>query len=93
MARCLKKTDFGRCAQPTKGGLCSAHDHWGRFGVTPDRYMEEKIVKCLKEPQFDWISDAEAHAIINGRYRGDGRRIDQWTVPEGPMEIDVEAWL
>lgn len=90
---CRKKTNYGPCKQPTDGGFCSAHEHWERNGVKPDGYLEEKIVKCLKQPQADWISEAEAHAIINGRYRGDGRRIDQWTIPEGPMEIDVSSWL
>lgn len=92
MKICKKKTEFGPCQQPTDGSMCSAHRQWEAAGTTPDRYHEEKIVRCLKQPQQDWISPAEAHAVINGRYRGDGRRIDQWTIPEGPMEIDMGPW-
>lgn len=93
MASCRARTRWGRCSQRTDGGQCSAHRFWRQAGVSPDPYLEEKIVKGLKAPQMDWMSDSEAHAVINGRYRGDGRRIDQWTVPEGPMEIDLSPLL
>lgn len=89
---CKKRTEWGRCKQPAaSGGRCSAHLYWHAAGVTPNRYFEEKIVRGLITPGWDWMTESETHAVINGRYRGDGRRIDQWTVPEGPMEIDMES--
>ena len=93
MRSCKKKTKWGRCRQPsTESGLCSAHYHWRLSDVTPDPYYEEKIVLGITRPTWDWMTDVEAHALINGRNRGDGRRIDQWTLEEGPMEIDTEAF-
>lgn len=62
------------------------------MGVSPDPFYERKIVEGLKSPTWDWMSDSEANAVVNGRYRGDGRRLDQWTIPEGPMHIDTEAF-
>lgn len=69
--------------------MCSAHLRWDLHGQTPDPYYERKVVEGLVEPTWDWMSDAEAHALLNGRYKGDGRRIDQWTLPEGPIGIDL----
>lgn len=94
MKRCKKKTEWGRCSQPAPdyGELCLAHEFWVTHGVTPDRFYEEKVVKGLKEPTWSWMTPAEANAVINGRYKGDGRRIDQWTIDEGPMQIDTEAF-
>lgn len=44
----------------------------------PDRTYERKIVEGLLQPTFDWMSDEEAEVLLSGRYRGDGRRLDQW---------------
>lgn len=57
-------------------------------GVTPDRRYEEKICRGLIEPTWEYLTDGEAEACINGRYRGDGRRIDQF-VSDEPMLIDT----
>jgi hypothetical protein len=36
------------------------------------------------------MSASEAHAVLNGRYRGDGRRIDQY-VMDDPLGIDEDT--
>jgi hypothetical protein len=89
---CSRPSDWGPCQQPAgPEGPCSAHTQWETRGTRPDRYYEEKVVKGYIEPTWDWMSEHEAHALINGRYRGDGRRIDQWVLPEGPMGVELEA--
>lgn len=58
-------------------------EEWLRDGYVP----EERPVPELPEhgyPRdtrrgYELLSDSEAEALINGRYRGDGRRIDQYT--------------
>lgn len=69
-------------------GLCRSHETWSRLGVTPDQTYEEKIVKGLLEPTFAYLSPEEAEATVNGRYRGDGRRLDQYVVDD-PLLIDL----
>ena len=59
-------------------------------GTTPDRFYEEKICRGLLQPTFDYLTDSEAEATVNGRYRGDGRRLDQF-VDGDPMDIDM-SW-
>lgn len=59
--------------------------------MTPDPYYEEKVVRGLTQPTWDWMSESEAHALLNGRYKGDGRRIDQWVLPE-PLLIDPSSF-
>jgi hypothetical protein len=46
------------------------------------------VVLGLIEPTWDWMSDAEANALLNGRYRGDGRRLDQW-VSGDPIGVEL----
>lgn len=91
MKRCSKKTEWGRCQQPAIERLCSAHQHWADQNVTPDRSYHEKIAKGLTQPTWDYLSDSEANAVLNGRYRGDGRRVDQF-VSGDPLLIDQEAF-
>lgn len=88
MARCRRKTEWGRCQQTAITTLCSAHQHWLDLGVTPDVYYERKIALGLTTPTWDWMSESEAEAVINGRYRGDGRRLDQWVSAE-PLLYDT----
>lgn len=89
--KCSRLTEWGRCQQPAShtSGLCSAHWNWELRGGTPPRYYHEKIVRGLTQPTWDYLSDAEAHALLNGRYRGDGRRVDQYTLPEGPLGVEL----
>jgi hypothetical protein len=58
------------------------------LGVKPDAYYERKIALGLTTPTWDWMSESEAEAVINGRYRGDGRRLDQWVSAE-PLLYDT----
>lgn len=94
MATCAEFVKpWGKCKQPPVADelICSAHLYWRDHPqAVVDSYYHEKIVKGLKSPTWDWMSDSEAHAVVNGRYRGDGRRIDQWTLPE-PMGIDMRG--
>lgn len=95
MATCDKRVKpWGKCKQPPllDDLLCSSHRFWDDHPEARiDGYYHEKIVKGITTPTWDWMSETEAHATINGRYRGDGRRIDQWTNPE-PMGINPEAF-
>jgi hypothetical protein len=89
--RCLKITKWGRCSQAaTPLGLCSAHEQWSIRGKTPDPGYERKIVLGLIQPTWDYMSESEAHAVLNGRYRGDGRRIDQYVIDD-PLGIDPDG--
>lgn len=87
----LTTTPWGPCQQPASirsgTGLCISHETWTAKGRTPDRFYEEKIVRGLTQPTFSYLSEAEAHALLNGRYRGDGRRVDQYVVDD-PLGID-----
>jgi hypothetical protein len=89
--KCSKITQWGRCSQRSTDpdtGLCSHHSQWLiRGGVCPP-YYEEKVVRGLLEPTWDWMLESESHALLNGRFRGDGRRIDQWTVSD-PLGIEL----
>lgn len=68
--------------------MCSAHLQWELRGSTPDRYYHEKVAKGLLIPTWDWMTEPEAHALLNGRYRGDGRRLDQWIAGD-PLNVEL----
>lgn len=99
--QCSKITRWGQCQQPAwaqraidrafadQHGLCRSHEEWRLRNVVPDPYYERKIVEGLTTPTFSYVSDAEAHALLNGRYRGDGRRVDQYIVGD-PLGIELE---
>lgn len=55
----------------------------------PDRYYEQKLVQGSITPTWDYMTDTEANAVVNGRYRGDGRRLDQW-ISDEPMGIILD---
>jgi hypothetical protein len=61
---------------------------WSQQGTTPDRYYHQKVVMGLTEPTWDWMSESEADALLNGRYRGDGRRLDQWIAGD-PLGVEL----
>lgn len=86
---CKKRTPWGRCQQ-TAGelGLCSAHQRWAQTSEIPDPYYEQKVVEGLIVPTWDWMTDSEASTLLNGRYRGDGRRLDQWIAGD-PLMVEL----
>jgi len=90
---CKKKTRWGRCQQQQADGdkWCSTHRHFADTDRTPDEYWMEKVVTGKITPTRDWMSESELHAIINGRYRGDGRRIDQYITGD-PLLIDTDGF-
>lgn len=93
--RCRKRTEWGQCTQTCVYGedfFCLAHRQLQRSGRTPDRYWHEKLVKGLITPTIEWMNSSELNAVINGRYRGDGRRIDQYVTGD-PLLIDTDAFL
>lgn len=55
--------------------------------MTPDPSYEQKIAMGLIQPTFEYMTDSEAEATVNGRYRGDGRRLDQFVTDE-PMDLE-----
>lgn len=40
-------------------------------------------------PTWDYMTPAELHATVNGKYRGDGRRLDQYVSAE-PLHVNIE---
>lgn len=90
--RCSRRTAWGRCSQRTEhpSRLCSSHYRWSLQPDKPvDPYYERKIVEGLLEPTWDWMDRHESHALLNGRYRGDGRRIDLWVTAD-PLSVELE---
>jgi hypothetical protein len=62
---------------------------WAARGTTsPDQYYERKVVLGEITPTWDELSRSEAEAVLNGRYRGDGRRLDQWVTGD-PLGIEL----
>jgi hypothetical protein len=45
-------------------------------------------VNGVIEPTWDYLTDVEAETLLNGRYRGDGRRLDWWTTAD-PLGVDL----
>lgn len=87
--KCSRLTRWGRCQQRRKyEGLCSAHHNWDIRNVTPDETYERKIVLGQIQPTWDYLSDLECETLLNGRYRGDGRRLDQYVSAE-PLGIEL----
>jgi hypothetical protein len=83
---CTVETVYGRCKQPAVDGeLCAAHLEWLNAGITPDPQYERDVVEGRKTPVQAILSLAEMDSLISGRYRGDGRRLDIYTVFD-PME-------
>lgn len=42
----------------------------------------EKVCKALTESTWSYLSDEEAKAMLKGKYKGDGRRIDAYVIPD-----------
>lgn len=79
--RCRRETRWGRCAQRAhKGTLCAFHTLW-RWKNPPDDYYHRKVVLGVIEPTGSYLSEAEANAVLDGRKRHDGRRLDLWCPP------------
>jgi len=55
---------------------------WEAMGVTPDVFYERKVVLGLLIPTWDYLTEAEVDATMTGRYKGDGRRMDDYTLPD-----------
>lgn len=92
--RCRRKTEWGQCMQAAHDDdtMCTIHRYFWVTGKRPDRYWHEKVAKGLIVPTVDWMTESEMEAVINGRYRGDGRRIDQYVAGD-PLMLDMEAFL
>ena len=79
---CSFETEFGPCQQrPFRGGFkwCSFHIRMETEGFRPDRHYHRKLVSGLLEPTDHYISEVEMQALMDGRARNDGRRLDHWT--------------
>lgn len=62
--------------------FCISHDRWASKRQTPDPFYEKKLVEGFTIPVDEYLTQAEIEATLNGRYRGDGRRIDQYTADD-----------
>lgn len=84
--QCTVETEDAYCKQPAVDGeLCAAHLEWLNAGITPDPDYERSVMEGDREPIQARLTVAEMDSLIGGRYRGDGRRLDQYTVFD-PME-------
>lgn len=85
--QCTVETEYARCKQPAVDGeLCAFHLETINTNVTPDPDYERAVVEGRREPIQARLSESEMTALISGRYRGDGRRLDQFCVHD-PMEM------
>lgn len=85
--RCEFLSPWGRCVQPAVGELCHYHQEG------PDRhdpYYHRKVVEGLVTPTLGWMGAGEERALLSGRRRGDGRRLDAWVV-EDPIDPEEET--
>ncbi len=81
---CNQRTPFGKCRQRVKSGLCGLHAEMRDRDIRPDPEYHRKVVSGEREPIQSKLSVSEMNSTINGRYKGDGRRLDQWvTEPLG----------
>lgn len=87
--KCKAKSRFGRCQQEAVDRLCRSHQRWLDLGVQPDPFYEQKIVLGLLQPVDAYLTETEIEAGLNGRYRGDGRRLDVYCPPEGPLGVKL----
>jgi DNA-directed RNA polymerase specialized sigma24 family protein len=77
--RCTVRTRWGRCAQPVVGaGLCAAHEEWAGSDIQPDPEYHRRVVLGEVTPIQAKLSPVEINATMQGRYRGDGRRLDAY---------------
>jgi len=74
---------------PTSDEYCTAHERWLKLGVKhPDPTYERKLVEGLIESSWDTLTDTQANALLNGRYRGDCRTLDDYVTDE-PIGIEI----
>ena len=84
---CSRQTEWGQCQQRAHlESLCRFHLRFLNGETPPDRYYHEKVVKLLVMPTLGWMTASEEKALLKPRYRGDGRRLDDWTF--GLMDAD-----
>jgi len=71
--------DYGRCKRPAvQEGLCASHLFWIRTDITPDEDYHRRVIEGHRAIN-EYLTETELEALVNGRYRGDGRRLDQFT--------------
>lgn len=46
-------------------------------------------MKGLLQPTWSYLSESEAEAVLNGRYRGDGRHLDSHISSE-PLMVNLD---
>jgi hypothetical protein len=54
----------------------------------PDPSYERKLVEGVIQSSWDTLSDTQANALLNGRYRGDARTLDDYVTDE-PVGIEI----
>ncbi len=56
-------------------------------------FRREKNFSCaarnLAQPAAAYLSEAQLHAVIGGRYRGDGRKVDAYVLWD-TLDLDLE---
>lgn len=67
--------------------MCSYHQV---ERTSHDRSYHEKIARNLLQPADSYLSATELDACMKGRYKGDGRRTDNYVLPD-PLDIELEG--
>lgn len=57
----------------------------------PDAGYHEKVVKGLIVPTLGVMTESEERALLQGRYRGDSRRLDSWVLMDA-VPIQPGDW-
>lgn len=89
---CSFPSEWGRCMQPSlpDDDLCVFHLEVTELGTTPDPAYHRAVVLGEKQPIQAFLSRSEMEALINGRYRGDGRRLDAYVTAD-PIGYEHEV--
>lgn len=81
--RRMYRVEWIRCVQPAVAGddLCAAHLEWAERNLWPDPAYELAVVRG-KTPIQAVLTETEMDAVVNGRYKGDGRRLDAYVTAD-----------
>lgn len=80
---CEADSDWGPCQQPVQDPTMHCAYHWHKLSnpsAKTDRYYEQKIVRGLVQPTDNYLSATEIQAMFKSVPKGDGRRLDAYTV-------------
>lgn len=82
---------YGRCKQPCAEGasMCAQHLEWAGSDIIPHPEYEAKVYRGEVTPVVAVLSETEIRTMMEGRYRGDGRRLDAFAPTDGEGQTVV----